>query len=353
VNFSARILDWFANHGRHDLPWQTNPTPYRVWVSEIMLQQTQVATVIPYYARFMERFPEVATLARAELDALLHSWSGLGYYARARHLHAAASIIMEQHAGKFPGDFAAVLALPGIGRSTAGAILSLAAGQRYPVLDGNVKRVLTRFHALAGWPGQTAVQTQLWMLAEQATPQTRVADYTQAIMDLGATVCTRARPSCAQCPLRCDCAAHATGRQAEFPTARPRKRLPERQTRMLILQNVDGEVLLEQRPPAGIWGGLWSFPECDTEVCVEDWCRQDLGLTIEVTEEWPVVRHTFSHYHLDISPLLGSATELDKSVMEAGNRLWYNHKTLQAKGVAAPVRKLLERVQSHHTGAGE
>ncbi|MFV1973356.1 MAG: A/G-specific adenine glycosylase [Thiohalobacterales bacterium] len=350
TDFSKRLLAWYAAHGRTDLPWQSCPTPYRVWISEIMLQQTRVATVIPYYERFMTQFPDVATLAGADLDSVLHHWSGLGYYARARHLHAAARIIMEVHGGKFPEEFAAVIRLPGIGRSTAGAILSLAAGQRHPILDGNVKRVLTRFHALTGWPGQTAAQNRLWELAGKATPRHRVAAYTQAIMDLGATVCTRAQPSCACCPLHSDCAARAAGRQGEFPTPRARKRLPVRQTRMLILHNPDGEVLLEQRPPTGIWGGLWSFPECSPDASVAEWCHGELGITASVTAEWPVFRHTFSHYHLDISPVLARATAINAAVMEADKRLWYNHKTLPAKGFATPVSKLLARLNTQRTG---
>jgi len=351
--FSARILDWYTEHGRHDLPWQIDPAPYRIWISEIMLQQTRVATVIPYYERFLARFPDVATLAGADLDEVLHYWSGLGYYARARHLHAAARMIRERHAGVFPEEFAAVAALPGIGRSTAGAILALAGGQRHPILDGNVKRVLARFHAVSGWPGQAAVQQRLWELAEAATPLRRVAEYTQAIMDLGATRCTRSRPDCGHCPLQADCAARLAGRQDEFPGARPRRPLPERRTRMLILQNAEGDVLLEQRPPTGIWGGLWSFPECDPEVSVEDWCRDDLGLTVQVLDEWPVVRHTFSHYHLDISPVLCRANGNDTAVREAGSRYWHSREALQARGFAAPVSRLLEQFEPHLAGAGQ
>jgi len=350
VKFSDRVLDWYAKHGRHDLPWQASPTPYRVWISEIMLQQTRVATVIPYYERFMARFPDVAALARADLDAVLHAWSGLGYYARARYLHASAGIIVDKYRGRFPEALDDVISLPGIGRSTAGAILSLAAGQRHPILDGNVKRVLTRFHALEGWSGQAAVQRQLWELAEQATPLQRVAEYTQAIMDLGATVCTRSQPSCECCPLQRDCAARVAGRQADFPESRPRKPLPVRYTRMLMLRNADGDVLLEQRPPTGIWGGLWSLPECVPDVPVEGWCRQNLGLVIQVRDEWPVVRHTFSHYHLEITPVLATATAMENAVMEGSNRLWYNHEALQAKGFSAPVRKLLQRLNSQETG---
>lgn len=342
--FSERVLEWFEQHGRRDLPWQLEPTPYRVWVSEIMLQQTQVATVIPYYERFMARFPDVTALARAEPDQVLHQWSGLGYYARARHLHAAAGILCNRYHGRFPENYADVAGLPGVGRSTAGAILALACGQRHPVLDGNVKRVLTRFHTLQGWPGQAVVQRKLWVLAEQATPATRAAAYTQAIMDLGATVCTRAQPSCDACPLGTDCSARASGRQTDFPTPRPGKRLPLRKTRMLLLRNDTNEVLLEKRPPSGIWGGLWSFPEFSGSEPVATWCRNQLGLVVHEIEEWPVVRHTFSHFHLQITPVLAVATVVHDAVMEAQGRLWYNPETRDERGFAAPVERLLQRL---------
>ena len=217
------MIAWFAQHGRKDLPWQQDPTPYRVWVSEIMLQQTQVRTVIPYYQRFMQAFPDLRALAAAPLDQVLHHWSGLGYYARARNLHRAAQRIRDDHAGRFPEDIEVVMRLPGIGRSTAGAVLSLACGQRHAILDGNVKRVLARFHAVEGWPGKTAVLEQLWALAEAATPQRDVAAYNQAMMDLGATLCRRGTPECPSCPLQSDCRACKLGRQSEFPAPRPRR----------------------------------------------------------------------------------------------------------------------------------
>ena len=242
--FHRRLLHWFRHHGRHDLPWQSPRDAYRVWVSEIMLQQTQVATVIPYFERFMARFPDLASLASADLDQVLHLWTGLGYYARARNLHRAAGVIVAEHGGRFPTDFEAVLALPGIGRSTAGAILAQACDQRHAILDGNVRRVLARHRAIEGWPGQKAVENTLWALAEELTPAEDVADYTQAIMDLGATVCTRSQPRCAACPLAEDCQARAAGRQADFPGRRPRKALPERHTRMLLLRDAEGQVLL-------------------------------------------------------------------------------------------------------------
>lgn len=349
--FSKRVLDWFERHGRRDLPWQVNPTAYRVWVSEIMLQQTQVAMVIPYYERFMASFPDVETLARASTDAVLHHWSGLGYYARARNLHAAARLVSERHGGRFPEDFASAIALPGIGRSTAGAILALACGRRHPILDGNVKRVLTRYHALAGWPGRSGVQRELWALAEALTPRARVADYTQAMMDLGATVCTRTQPGCDACPLAPECRARAAGRQTDFPAPRPGKHLPRLRVRMLLLYNPAGEILLERRPPAGIWGGLWSLPECAPQGDVGRWCRRELGLTVRVTAQWPVVRHSFSHYHLEITPVLASATASVEAVGEGRERLWYHPDRHRERGLAAPVKRLLER--GHQQIAGQ
>jgi len=346
TDFSERVLAWFERHGRTDLPWQLQPTPYRVWVSEIMLQQTQVGTVIPYYQRFMERFPDVAALAQADHDQVLHYWSGLGYYARARHLHAAAKVIVAEFDGRFPEVFDAVLALPGIGRSTAGAILALAGGQRYPILDGNVKRVLARYHAVEGWPGQGSVQHRLWELAEYHTPGSRVAAYTQAMMDLGATVCTRSRPRCDACPVTAGCAARAADRQSDYPAPRPRKILPLRTIVMLLVCNGRREVLLEQRPPAGIWGGLWSFPELQPGEDVSGWCRATLGISVRHVEDWPVVRHTFSHFHLDITPVVVQAGGRQDRVMEGNNRLWYNMDATDERGLAAPVGKLLQRLSN-------
>jgi len=344
TDFSERVLDWFDRHGRTDLPWQLQPTPYRVWVSEIMLQQTQVSTVVPYYQRFMARFPDVAALAQAGQDQVLHHWSGLGYYARARNLHAAAKMIVAEFGGRFPEAFDDVLALPGIGRSTAGAILALACGQRYPILDGNVKRVLARVHAVEGWPGQGSVSNTLWGLAERYTPGSRVAAYTQAMMDLGATLCTRSRPRCDACPLGTDCIARATGRQSDYPAPRPKKTLPVRAVSMLLVCNGRGEVLLEQRPPAGIWGGLWSFPELAPEHDVAEWCQTTLGLGLQEVAAWPMVRHTFSHFHLDITPVVVQAGERQGSVMEGGSLLWYNMKATEERGFAAPVEKLMQRL---------
>jgi A/G-specific adenine glycosylase len=346
IELGSRLLEWFAHHGRKDLPWQRQRTPYRVWVSEIMLQQTQVATVIPYYQRFMARFPDVAALASASQDQVLHYWSGLGYYARARNLHAAAQQVVTQHGGEFPETRDVLVALPGIGRSTAGAILALACAQREAILDGNVKRVLARFHAVEGWPGRSQVQKRLWELAELHTPEDNVAEYTQAIMDFGATVCTRSNPACDRCPLHVDCVVRQTGRQHEFPTPRPGKRLPVRATRMLLLLNGDHEVLLEQRPPAGVWGGLWGFPEPGDDVPVENWAMQQLGIEIELLESWPVLRHTFSHFHLDITPILAMESRPDCRIMDSAGHHWYRPGSDDELGIAAPVEKMLKRLST-------
>lgn len=339
--FSQRVLDWFDAHGRKQLPWQENPTPYRVLISEIMLQQTQVATVIPYYQRFMERFPDLRRLADAELDEVLRLWAGLGYYARARHLHRTARILCERHGGTMPLDIAILQQLPGVGRSTAGAILALAAGQRQPILDGNVKRLLARFRAVEGWPGQSRVQTTLWEWAEHYTPVQRVADYTQAIMDLGAMICTPRRPRCLACPLADSCAAHAQGREIAYPEPKPRRELPVRATRMLLLRTIGGEVLLERRPPVGVWGGLWSFPECPLEADIAAWCQEQLGLTVVVKPPWGMIRHNFSHFQLDITPVPALVSGLIGMVMEGERFLWYNPSDPTDRGVATPVKRLL------------
>ena len=358
------LLAWYDQHGRKDLPWHQQRNAYRVWVSEIMLQQTQVKTAIPYFEAFMQRFPDVLSLANAHEDEVLHHWSGLGYYARARNLHKAAQQVRDAHAGEFPQQLDDVLALPGVGRSTAGAILAQAHGQRHAILDGNVKRVLARFHALHGWTGQASVQQQLWHCAEAYTPQERVADYTQAIMDLGAILCTRSRPSCEACPLQSNCEALATDQVSLLPTPKVKKTLPVKTVRMLLLRNASHDVLLEKRPPTGIWGGLWSLPEMPLDEAVADWCQQHYQLTLWHSEEQPVLRHTFSHFHLDITPCVAEvdsdsdnpANNPGQSVMEAERRVWYKasqtddastgqHRSRKIKlGLAAPVSNLLNRL---------
>ncbi len=334
------LLRWHRAHGRKDLPWQREPTPYRVWVSEIMLQQTQVSAVIPYYSRFMTRFPDACTLADASLDEVLHLWSGLGYYARARNLHQAAQLIRDQYGGVFPTDFDGVVALPGIGRSTAGAILALACGERHAILDGNVKRVLARLHAVHGWPGDKAIENKLWTLAERHTLRKNVAAYTQAIMDLGATLCTHTKPRCHDCPVAENCHAHALGCETDVPAPRPRKILPLRRTRLLLITH-HGKVLLEKRPPAGIWGGLWGLPEMPLAENVTAWCRRQLHLQAREQHTWQVLRHSFSHFHLDIEPVQVEVSAIS-AIGDNADRIWYDLKTPLRVGLAAPVKQLLK-----------
>jgi len=341
-DFAARVLDWFDRSGRKDLPWQRDPTPYRVWVSEIMLQQTQVQTVIPYFERFVARFPDVIALAEAPVDAVLHIWSGLGYYARARNLHRAAQRIRDRHAATFPTDLDSVAALPGVGRSTAGAILSLALGQRHPILDGNVKRVLARHFAVAGWPGRSAVAQRLWQLADALTPRDRAAHYTQAMMDLGATLCTRTRPGCPACPVARDCVANRQGNPADYPGRRPARALPVRAARLLIVRDPAGRVLLERRPPTGVWGGLWSLPQTDLDTDPSAWCGdQQLGDGARVTSRWPARRHTFSHFHLDMHPVEIRLERPGVRALDGDGRVWYKPGDPDARGLAAPIRQLL------------
>jgi A/G-specific adenine glycosylase len=339
--FSSALLDWHDGHGRKDLPWQREPTPYRVWVSEIMLQQTQVTVVIPYFERFMDRFPTLADLAAAPVDEVLAGWSGLGYYARARNLHRAAALIQERHGGTFPTAIEQVEALPGIGRSTAGAVLSLALGQHHPILDGNVKRVLARCFGVAGWPGQTAVQAQLWRLAEQLTPAERVGAYNQAMMDLGATLCTRTRPACDRCPVAVHCVALSQGRQAELPEPRPAKRLPLRETLMILARDTQGGVLLVRRPPTGIWGGLWSLPEIAPDRDPADWCRERTGAAPLRVEMHPQRRHTFSHFTLAMQIAEVWTPDLPGSVADTDREAWVSPGALANLGLPAPVRSIL------------
>ncbi|MET0070546.1 MAG: A/G-specific adenine glycosylase [Candidatus Thiodiazotropha sp.] len=343
--FARRVLAWFDDHGRKDLPWQHPRDPYRIWVSEIMLQQTQVNTVIGYFQRFMEAFPDVAALAAAERDRVLHHWSGLGYYARARNLHRAAREIMAQHQGRVPADIETLQTLPGIGRSTAGAIRSLAFGEYAPILDGNVKRVLARHFAIPGWPGRSAVQKQLWQLSGELTPRRRTADYNQAIMDLGATRCTRGRPNCGACPLQATCRALAEGNPSRYPAPKPKKALPVRDTRMVILSDSSGDILLEQRPPSGVWGGLWSLPESPSGQRLENWCRDVLGYEVVEQTRLPPRRHSFSHFHLDITPVLVALKNPAQGLMDGGARVWYNLSQPDDRGLAAPVSRILSEIR--------
>ena len=345
--FRRRLLAWFDRHGRKDLPWQRNHNPYRIWVSEIMLQQTQVSTVIPYYTRFLKRFANVRQLADAPIDDVLHHWTGLGYYARARNLHKAAQLIRDEHHGRFPKTLDALQALPGIGRSTAGAILAFAFDQRHPILDGNVKRVLTRLHAIDQWPGQRETEQQLWQLAEQYTPRSRVRDYTQAIMDLGATVCKRGQPQCAQCPMSKNCAALAEGDPARYPVTKQRKPLPEKTVTMLLITGDRHDVLLQRRPPSGIWGGLWSFPERPGHEVdgLVPWARQTLGLDIQLTQTLPLIPHTFSHFRLHIQPVTAEVVGEPPAIMEMPDSVWYKLELPDSRGLAAPVQRLLQQLR--------
>ncbi|WP_299181530.1 A/G-specific adenine glycosylase [uncultured Neptuniibacter sp.] len=340
--FSGAILDWFDQHGRHDLPWQTDKTAYNTWISEIMLQQTQVKTVIPYYERFIKRFPTVETLAEADQDEVLHLWTGLGYYARARNLHKTAKIILSEHQGEFPQTVEQLSDLPGIGRSTAGAVLSISTGRWAAILDGNVKRVLARFYAVETWPGTSTAQKFLWQRAEANTPQQRVGEYTQAMMDLGATLCTRSKPSCLLCPLEKHCEARAQGKTDQLPVPKPKKTIPVKQTYMLLLQqdNAD-EILLYKRPPSGLWGGLWSLPQVsDLRDTLNETGFELIESSIQPLEP---LRHTFSHFHLDITPIKARINTPTDSVMEGKPLLWYNIGQPENVGLAAPVKKLLQQ----------
>ena len=345
AKFARRVVAWQRRYGRHDLPWQRPATPYRVWVSEVMLQQTQVATVIPYFERFMKRFPDVAALSAAPLDEVLAHWAGLGYYARARSLHRAARLMAERHGGELPDSLEALMALPGIGRSTAGAILALAHGLPFPILDGNAKRVLARFHAVDGWPGEAAVARRLWALAEAHTPRRQVRAYTQGIMDLGATVCTRTAPRCGDCPVRAGCAARASGVPERWPAPRPRRALPEREACMLLLTDPAGRVLLARRPPAGVWGGLWCLPEVPAGERPAVWARRALGLEPGPLRELETVRHAFTHFRLLIRPLRGEVARdaPTSGVMDAGELMWYKVRAHRRPGMPTPVARLIER----------
>ncbi|WP_445620619.1 A/G-specific adenine glycosylase [Kushneria sp. Sum13] len=343
--FRTRLLGWFDQYGRTHLPWQQDRSPYRVWVSEIMLQQTQVATVIGYFERFMQRFPDVAALAAAEQDEVLHLWTGLGYYARARNLHRAAKYVVHEHNGEFPVESVEALsALPGIGRSTAGAIIAQATGKRAPILDGNVKRVLTRLHGVEGWPGRPEVERRLWQLAEHYTPQWRCADFTQAMMDMGATLCTRRRPSCLLCPFEADCVAHARGEEQRFPESKPKKEKPVRQTMMLMLRDENGHVLLEQRPSSGLWGGLWGLPQFDDSRALDAWLAGEMPGS-EVQGQWSSFVHVFTHFRLEITPVQAHLSRQGDQHAAPGWR-WYDPDQPDNIGLAAPVKALLESLSS-------
>ncbi|MGF7453204.1 A/G-specific adenine glycosylase [Pasteurella bettyae] len=358
--FAHAVLTWYEKYGRKHLPWQKNKTLYTVWLSEVMLQQTQVTTVIPYFERFIKIFPNVTALANAPLDEVLHLWTGLGYYARARNLHKAAQTIRDQYQGEFPTDFNKVWNLTGIGRSTAGAILSSCLDAPYPILDGNVKRVLARYFAVQGWPGENKVEEQLWILSSQVTPTEKVADFNQAMMDLGAMVCTRSKPKCELCPLQTSCKAKNQQNWKDYPGKKPKKDLPERETYFLLLAK-SGKVLLGQRKETGLWGGLYCFPQFNSKQALLDYLKQE---GIDKYQEWTAFRHTFSHFHLDIYPIYAQYDEHPnwdedcsqwkkieeftadyKTTVSTVNKYWYDPKNPVQIGLATPVKNLLTKFQ--------
>ena len=340
--FASAILEWYEKYGRKNLPWQQNKTAYSVWLSEIMLQQTQVATVIPYYERFLQRFPTVVDLANAQQDEVLHLWTGLGYYARARNLHKAAQIVAHQYQGQFPLNIEDMNALPGVGRSTAAAILSSVFKQPHAILDGNVKRTLARSFAVAGWPGQKKVENQLWAHAEEHTPSNNVDKYNQAMMDMGAMVCTRSKPKCGLCPIESMCIANQQGNPLDYPGKKPKKDKPLKQTWFAIL-HFNGQIWLEQRPQVGIWGGLFCFPQSEDKNVEQIFNKLDItDAMIRSRQNLIAFRHTFSHYHLDITPILFDLSKQPHMVMEGSQGLWYNLSKPKEIGLAAPVKQLLE-----------
>lgn len=338
-SFQNTLLTWFDSHGRHDLPWQENKTPYRVWVSEIMLQQTQVKTVIPYYTRFMESYPYLSDLANADQDEVLSHWSGLGYYSRARNLHKAAKIAYQMHDGDLPHSLDEMMQLPGIGRSTAGAILAISRKQPTPIQDGNVRRVLSRLFALEGDLSKAGKQKMLWQIATDLTPVERVGDYTQAIMDLGATLCTRTKAGCQNCPFNANCQAHQQGRVADLPNKKPKKQTPLRQKYFLFWFD-DDDLLLEQRPSSGIWGGLWVAPSFDTEQALNNYLiKRDIAAA---TEQLDTHRHVFSHYKLDMIPILMRAKKAHH--IAENNQRWQTTQEWLKAGLPAPIKQLLEEI---------
>ncbi len=339
---AARLLAWFDTSGRHDLPWQHPRSPYRVWLSEVMLQQTQVQTVIPYFEKFVRALPDLPALAAADSDEVLALWSGLGYYARARNLHAAARLCMERHGGELPADFEALAALPGIGRSTAGAILAQAHGLRFAILDGNVKRTLCRYHGVEGWPGAGATEKRLWELTHSHLPDDRLADYTQAIMDFGATLCTRSDPACVLCPLQADCVALREGRTLELPQPKPGKPMPERHALMLVLHDGGGNVLLARRPPTGVWSGLWSLPEAADHDEARRLLASLADADFEDNRPLDAIDHAFSHYRLRITPLAWDGVRGAARIGDNPDLRWQSLSALSSVGLPAPVRRLLE-----------
>ena len=331
-------MEWQRRHGRKGLPWQASRDPYRVWLSEVMLQQTQVAAVIPYYERFLKRFPTIAALAAASEDEVLQLWSGLGYYARGRNLHLASQKIVLEHKGKFPDTAEKIAQLPDVDRSTAAAIAAFAFGERAAILDGNVKRVLARYCAVPGYPGEKAVEAKLWGFAEKLLPRKDISIYTQALMDLGATVCVKGKPRCDACPVSRTCVARKKGLTAKLPAPRPKKAIPSKSTTWLVLRHA-GQVLLERRPSPGIWGGLWSFPEASGKDIAQD-CR-NLGYRVRSMRDLDEIEHGFTHFRLTIQPVLCEVSEMASGV-ESPGRLWLDIAEAGGAATPAPVKKLLQ-----------
>ncbi len=346
--FAARLIRWHQRHGRHDLPWQNTTDPYRVWLSEIMLQQTQVATVIPYYRRFLDRFPQLADLAAAPVEEVMALWSGLGYYARARNLHACARTVMTQHGGNFPRDPHVIAQLPGIGRSTANSIATFCFGAHAPILDGNVKRVLCRAFGIEGLAASSAVDKRLWALAAELMPARHGAVYNQAQMDLGAMICIRAKPSCDACPLNESCVAHSTGRTRELPTPKPRREIPQREATLLILQD-GNRVLLETRPPTGIWGGLLSLPELPDGAEAREWAERRFGCHVSAVSPAALLVHAFTHFRLRITPLLLDVVP-GHSAMEPGCQ-WLDLAETGKAALPAPIRSILDALPGNILGS--
>lgn len=336
--FSTAIVAWQKAHGRHDLPWQNTTDPYAIWVSEIMLQQTQVTAVIGYYANFMARFPSIAALADATQEEVLQSWSGLGYYSRARNLHSAAQTIIDDFGGVFPSDFDDIISLSGIGRSTAAAISTFALNKPQPILDGNVKRVFARHFLIEGWTGKPAIQQQLWTIAEQENPTQDAIAYTQGLMDLGATICTRSKPKCQRCPLQQTCKAYANNQTNALPTPKPKKAIPEKETTMLVIR-MGNEVLLQKRPQKGIWAGLWSLPEISMHTIESEAAKQLFGLETEPEETLPIVNHAFTHYKLAITPQ--PLTVISTNKQTAPNAVWMPIEDAIGAAIPTPVRNIL------------
>ncbi|MBU0622015.1 MAG: A/G-specific adenine glycosylase [Gammaproteobacteria bacterium] len=355
TSFSSRLIAWQRTHGRHDLPWQGQDA-YRVWLSEIMLQQTQVATVIPYYRRFVASFPNIAALAAASEEQVLAHWSGLGYYARGRNLHKAARIIVERFNGEFPRKFEDIVELPGIGRSTAAAVCALAYHEHRAILDGNVKRVLARYCGIEGWAGERKVEEQLWKRAEALLPlpsreragerggsESNIATYTQALMDMGATVCIRNRPRCVICPVQDDCVALQTERTTELPSPRPKKSVPERHAVFLLLMH-GNDILLEKRPGSGIWGGLWCPPQFEDEIAARDWFVRN-GMEARGGEKLATFTHAFTHFKLYITPLRVELARKPVLAAEPGS-VWLEVGEALGAAIPTPVRKVLGQLQS-------